>query len=228
MNIAGIVKTTMVDFPGSTACILFVRGCNYNCFYCHNRAILSPSAPLLEDREIGAFLTSRAGLLEGVVISGGEPTLQPDLLPFLRKLKAMGYRVKLDTNGSSPGIVESLLKEAVCDYFAVDYKAPKGRYPEICGSGGAAEPVLRTVKLLLEDGVSFEVRTTVAPQLSEEDLLGMARELPPLPKYILNRYRPPEQYLPEDEDRVSARPYTRAELEALAAKIRAFQPNVIF
>lgn len=228
MNFAGLVKTTMVDFPGSTACILFARGCNYNCFYCHNREILSPSAPLLDSREIDAFLASRVGLLEGVVISGGEPTLQPDLLVFLKKLKSMGFRVKLDTNGSSPRIVESILKENVCDYFAVDYKAPAGRYSEICGRGAAAKAVLRTANLLLGDGVPFEVRTTVIPQLSEEDLLRMARELPLLPKYILNRYRSPEQYLPEDENRVSAPPYARAELEALAGKIRTVQPNVIF
>jgi pyruvate formate lyase activating enzyme len=138
----------------------------------------------------------------------------------------MNYLLKLDTNGSRPEIVETLLKTGLCDYFAVDYKAPQKRYTEICGRGADAGKVLDTIGLLQKAQVDFEVRTTVFPQLTEADLLTMAAELPQLPRYVLNRYRKPETYLPEDEQRVNQPPYTPKQVEALAEQVRKLQPNV--
>ena len=134
MNIAGLLKTATIDFPHRLAAVVFTAGCNYDCSFCHNRALLG-AAELMEDGEVLRFLEKRAGLLDGVVISGGEPTLQKDLAEFAGTLKGLGYDVKLDTNGSDPEAVGRLLDGGLVDYVAMDYKAPFSRYPEICGAG---------------------------------------------------------------------------------------------
>lgn len=224
LPVAGLVKSSLVDYPGYVSCILFVPGCNYNCFYCHNRPLVSGPYDLLPWDGVLDFLQKRKDQLDGVVITGGEPTLQKGLIPSIRAVRRLGYKVKLDTNGSSPEVVDELLKAGLCDYFAVDYKAPKDRYEEICGRG--AKPVLQTIDLLKKSGVDFEARTTVIPQLTPEDLLLMAQELPSLPRYVLNPYRPPKVFLPEDEAKIAKKPYTAAEIAAFALAVGPFQPNV--
>ncbi|MEA5145373.1 MAG: anaerobic ribonucleoside-triphosphate reductase activating protein [Candidatus Limiplasma sp.] len=227
MKIAGLVKSSFVDYPGLPACVLFVPECNYDCFYCHNRQLLGATSPNLPPDEIAAFLIKRVTQLDAVVVTGGEPTLQPDLIPFLLEVKALGYRVKLDTNGSSPEVIEQALQQNACDYYAVDYKAPQSRYPEICGGSADAGCVLITIDLLLQAKAEFEVRITVIPQLSQDDLLQMARELPVVPRFILNRYRKPDNYKPDDEERVKQTPYTQAEIAAMAEVLRKLQPGVV-
>jgi len=226
MTISGIIKSTFIDFPGVISCVLFVPGCDYDCFYCHNRRLLDGTHEKLDPEYIKKFLVKRKGMLEGVVVSGGEPTLWPDLIPYIKWLKSLGYKVKLDSNGSNPEVISKLLSENICDYFAIDYKAPSSRYPEICGVNADGETVRKTIGLLDKAGVPFEVRTTVIPQLSEEDLVKMARELPLLPKYVLNKYRVPGIYRPEDRERVMEKAYTAAKIKEFAEKIRVFQPNV--
>jgi len=225
MRVAGLVRTSLVDYPGLVSSVIFLPGCNFDCFYCHNRALLGSEQTLIPFEEVLAHLKKRAGLIDGVVVSGGEPTLQPDLAEAIAEIKGLGFRVKLDTNGSSPETVRELLREGFCDYFAVDYKAPRARYREICG--GSADPgkVLETISLLRRVGADFEVRVTVIPQLSFEDLACMAKELPPLPRFTLNRYRKPESFKPGDRVRVEARPYMQEELEGFAASLRQVQPN---
>lgn len=226
MTISGIVKSSLVDYPGIVACVLFVPRCSYNCFYCHNRSLIDGTHDIISLQYIKDFLLKRAGLLDGVVITGGEPTLQPDLISYMGMIKGLGYRLKLDTNGSSPKVISQLLQEGLCDYYAVDYKAPVKKYSEFCGDSANAETVLETIGLLLACHADFEVRTTVIPQLNEEDLVCMAKELPVVPRYVLNRYRKPEKYLPCDELRVEQTPYTQVEIDAFANLICTWQPNV--
>ncbi len=226
MTVSGMVKSSFVDYPGLLACVLFVPGCNYNCFYCHNRQLIDGTHEIMLPGYVEDFLKRRAGMLDGVVISGGEPTLQPDLMFFLESIKSLGYKIKLDTNGSSPKVVREIWNAGLCDYFAVDYKAPKSRYREICGLEADAKKVLETIRMLYESSARFEVRTTVIPQLAEPDLILMAKELPPLPKYVLNKYRLPQKYLPCHRDLVNQTPYLQTQIEAFAGLIRPFQPNV--
>jgi len=226
MTVSGMVKSSLIDFPGLVSCVLFVPGCNYDCFYCHNRALVDGPYEVQSPDHVMNFLEKRAGVLDGVVISGGEPTLQPDLIQFAKTLKAIGYQLKLDTNGSRPDVVKKLLSEGVFDYYAVDYKAPKAGYQEICGAGARADKVLETVKLLIEKNAAFEVRTTVCPQLGEAELVTMAKELPVVPRYVLNRYRRPEKFKSCDLARVNEKPYTQVQIEALANAIKKYQPNV--
>lgn len=227
MKISGIVKSSLIDYPGNVACVLFAPGCNFNCFYCHNRRLIVGAEDIDSTDNIEEFLKKRAGFLDAVVISGGEPTLQPDLLEYIRSIKAMGYKVKLDTNGSSPETVKELLDEGLCDYFAVDYKAPAKRYEEICGPDADAGSVLATINLLLSRNADFQVRTTVIPQLVMDDLLKMAKELPIVPRYVLNPYRKPDEYLPCDQDRIDKKPYSGTELKYLCEKVTAIQPNAV-
>lgn len=227
MTISGLVKSSLVDYPGLLSCVLFVPGCNYNCFYCHNRALIDGTHETLPLPYIYEFLKRRVGLLDGVVISGGEPTLCHDLIPFATKIKDLGFRLKLDTNGSSPEIIRKLLHLGLFDSFAVDYKAPIQRYPEICGCSMQGDDVLQSIELLHSANVSFEVRTTVIPQLYERDLLTMAKELPLLARYVLNPYRKPDLYCSCDKLKVEQTPYTKAQIEAFATMIFPYQPNVI-
>lgn len=227
MIISGIEKSSLIDYPGLIACVLFVPGCNYNCFYCHNRSLIDGTHDLIKTGVVEDFLKKRLGMLDGVVITGGEPTLQSDLISYMRMIKDLGYKIKLDTNGSSPQIIEQILKNDLCDYFAVDYKAPSLRYKGICGNDANAETVLNTIKLLLESQAEFEVRTTVIPQLTENDLKCMASELPVIPRYVLNRYRPPVKFLPCDKDRIEKKPYTQFQIINFVNTVKSIQPNAI-
>jgi len=227
MIFAGMVKSSLIDYPGKIATVLFAPGCDYNCFYCHNRAIIEDIDVLLDPSEVDDFLLRRQGLIDAIVVSGGEPTLHRDLIPFLRKVKDLGYLTKLDTNGSNPDVLKKLIDERLVDYFAVDYKAPVWRYGEICGPDADGNVVLETLVMLLWAGVDFEARTTVVPQLSEKDLIRMAKEMPPLPRYVLNPYRKPKVFRPEDQARIDVPPYPEKQIAKFAENIKLYQQNVV-
>ena len=134
MIFGGMQRSSTIDFPGALACVLFTRGCDLDCFYCHNRELIAGDGGQLAEAAVFSFLEKRRGLLDGVVVSGGEPTLQPDLEEFLRRVRPLGYRVKLDTNGRRPALVERLWREGLFDYVAVDVKALPADYPAVCGA----------------------------------------------------------------------------------------------
>ncbi len=200
MNIAGIVKNSFVDYPHKLSFVIFTSLCNYDCFYCHNRDIIKENVSKYSESEVLDLLKKKIDLIEAVVITGGEPTLQNGLITFIKKVKDMGFYVKLDSNGSNPKLIEEIIKLKVVNYFAIDYKAPKDKYVDICGV--SADNVLKTIDILRKYKVDFEVRTTVAPTLTIEDLDIIKREIGCVPKYTLNKYRIPEFYKPEDEKRI--------------------------
>lgn len=225
MIISGMVKSSLVDYPGLVSVVLFTPGCNYDCFFCHNRQLINDSGKGIDQDEIDRFLAKRAGLLDAVVVTGGEPTLQSDLISYLESVKGHGYKIKLDSNGSAPQVIEAVLKSGLCDYFAIDYKGPAARYTEFCGDNAKADAVLATITTLIDAGAAFEVRTTVVPQLHTEDLIQMAQELPTVPRFVLNRYRLPEHYRPQDRDRILETPYTQQQIDAFALMLREWQPH---
>lgn len=228
MAISGMVKTSTIDYPGLLSTVIFTSGCNFDCFYCHNRSILKPALKQMEEKDVFSFLEKRKNLMDGVVISGGEPLLQPDLPSFLKTVKEMGYRIKLDTNGSFPERLEALLESRLIDYVAVDYKAPWSRYPEICGCRPSeVKAVKKTFHMLSESTLAFEVRTTVIPQLSIDDLKEMANTAVTFPSWSLQLYRRPGFFKPEDRCRIEALPYTHNDLLHMADAIRNIQPSVL-
>jgi pyruvate formate lyase activating enzyme len=217
MDIAGLAKTSTIDYAGKIACVVFTAGCNYKCWYCHNKELLS-NPLLLDEHEFFSFLKKRASMLEGVVISGGEPTQQKDLLSFALKIKEMGYSIKLDTNGSNPKVLSNLLQNSAVDYVAVDYKAPFNRYLSVCKHDAAG--VQECAGILQKSHISWEMRTTVIPQLNAGDLIAMSREFLKLPLYALQRYRP------IDDDESSAI-YSPSQICEFARMLKGYQPNVI-
>ena len=227
MIFGGVQRTTTIDFPGVLACVLFTRGCDADCFYCHNRDLLARAGQALEEAEVFRFLERRRGLLDGVVVSGGEPTLQPDLERFLARLREWGYRIKLDTNGRRPDLVGALMERGLVDYLAVDVKALPGDYPAVCGLEGfsaAAETLARAA----ERGLAREARTTLYPGMTLdalEELLGL---LPPMPRWRLNYFRMPERFRPEDAARLALPAPTPGRVKERLPRLLALQPNLIY
>lgn len=224
--VAGLVRTSTVDFPGFLAAVVFVPGCNFSCFYCHNRRLLEPGGEQIAPEELMGFLNRRRGLLEGIVITGGEPLLQPELPDFIRQLKSMGYKVKLDTNGSRPLMLQRLLSAGLLDQVAIDYKAPWDRYPRWCRSSAVdAAAVRSSLDVLLKSDICWEARTTVFPQLGRDDLFEMARAVPMLPAWVLQLYRKPDYYLEADRDLVETPGCTPQNLRDMAQALVPLQPN---
>ena len=170
MTISGIQKMTLLDFPGKVACTVFLHGCNYRCPFCHNAELLEGRGePLMTEEEFLSFLKKRSGLLDGVCISGGEPTLAPGLKELARQIKAMGYAVKLDTNGSRPQVLKALVEAGLVDYVAMDIKNSPSRYGATCGlSKMDLEAVEESARYLISGAVDSEFRTTVAEPLHDE------------------------------------------------------------
>ncbi|MGQ9497228.1 MAG: anaerobic ribonucleoside-triphosphate reductase activating protein [Desulfotomaculales bacterium] len=219
MEIGGLVKLSLVDWPGEVAAVIFTRRCNFRCPWCHNRDLVEPlpSSPVLPESEVLSYLSARRQLLSGVVISGGEPTLQDDLAPFLARLKEMGYAVKLDTNGSRPNVLRSLLKEGLVDRVAVDYKVPLSEYPIRVG-WAVPDSVYQSLQLVMNLGCG-EVRTTVVPGIHSPALLRrMVNELKiDLRVYRLQPFRPGSCLDPKYDDYPAV---SREDMAVLEAALR--------
>lgn len=170
MLIHGLQKMTLLDFPGRVACTVFLGGCDLRCPYCHNAELIDGSAPaVMDDGELLAFLKKRVGLLDGVAVTGGEPLLR-DIAPLLREVRALGYAVKLDTNGTHPARLRALLDEGLVDYVAMDVKNSPERYAETVGVAGLdLAPIRESAALLMEGRVDYEFRTTVCRELHDND-----------------------------------------------------------
>ncbi len=190
MNIQGFQKLTLLDFPTHTACTVFTGGCNLRCPFCHNAALVrTPTAPKMEEDEIFTYLERRRGILDGVCITGGEPLLQPDLIPFLLKVKEMGYLVKLDTNGMLPARLAAVLAAGAVDYVAMDVKSSPDGYAKATGGVGDVTPFEESMNLLRESGISYEFRTTAVKGIhTVEDFSAIARWLRPDDPYFVQQF----------------------------------------
>jgi len=194
VKIAGVEKLSTVDYPGQLAAVFFTPGCNMKCFYCHNHQLIDQDAqPLWFGEECALeWLKEREGFLDAVVISGGEPTLQPDLASFIRKIKKLNYRVKLDTNGANPDALNTLIEENLLDYIAMDIKAPRDQYQAVCGVAVDLAAIERSIRIILNSGIPYEFRTTVPPQFSCADVAAIAAWISGAERYTLQQFRKPE------------------------------------
>lgn len=175
MIVSGLQKLTLLDFPGKTACIIFTRDCNFRCPFCHNADLVIGDAEPMDNEEIFAYLDKRKKLLDGVVITGGEPLLQKDIADFIRRVKSYGYAVKLDTNGTYPDRLQALLDEGLVDYVAMDIKNGEEEYLETAGVSNESliARVKESISLIMASGVAYEFRTTVVKGLhTKESLLS--------------------------------------------------------
>lgn len=193
MNIHGFTKTTLLDYPGLVAATVFTGGCNFRCPFCHNAdLVLNPDKfPREDDDEILDFLKKRHGILEGVCVTGGEPTLQPDLVAFIEKLKDMNYKVKLDTNGFNPVGLETLIDGGLLDYVAMDIKAGRTGYGHVIGIPGFnIDNICRSVDILSKNKIPYEFRTTAVKGLhDEEDFVDISDWLPSDCNYFIQSYK---------------------------------------
>ena len=172
MNINGLQKLTLLDYPEKVACTIFTGGCNFRCPFCHNASLVThvEDAEVISEEEVLAFLKKRSGVLDGVCITGGEPLLQRDLEDFIRKVKALGYSVKLDTNGSFPQRLKHLAAEGLVDYVAMDLKNSKEKYAATVGIPAFdLSPIEESVSFLMEGRIPYEFRTTVVREFHQKD-----------------------------------------------------------
>ena len=224
MKIAGIEKTSFVDFPGKLAAVLFTPGCNLDCFYCHNRSLLGGTGRFetYYPETLMEWLKERAGFLDGVVITGGEPTLQPDLAAFIRRIRTVGYAVKLDTNGTRPGLLGDLVNERLLDFVAMDLKAPMEKYEAFCGAPVDHGAINASIDLLLSDRVDYEFRATVVPQLTEDDLVAMSRRIRGAKRFVLQQYRRPEPFDGFTDPRLDDTPHSPEWAARVALRLEDF------
>ena len=176
MKIGGLVKFTLIDFPGRPAAIVFTQGCNFRCRYCHNPELVYPHlfTESVPEEEIWSFLKRRQGTLEGVVVSGGEPTLHEDLPAFMARLKELGYKTKLDTNGSRPDMIKELIEKKLVDFIAMDLKAPLEKYGVITGIETNQEILRQSMALITQSGLEYEFRTTYDKEvLNDADIKAL-------------------------------------------------------
>lgn len=179
MKFGGLIKFTLIDFPGRPAAVIFTQGCNFRCRYCHNPELVYPhlfTEPAPEE-EIWSFLQRRQGTLEGVVVSGGEPTLFDDLPEFMAKIKKLGYKIKLDTNGTRPDMVAELIEKKLVDYIAMDLKAPLDKYNLITGVDFNPEILTRSMELIRNSGLEYEFRTTYDKEVLTDDDIDALKKL---------------------------------------------------
>lgn len=225
MNIAGIVKTSFIDYPGKASTVVFLGGCNFQCGYCHNRDIVlaKKDSTCMEEDDFFAFLKKRSRFLDSVCISGGEPTLHEDLGPFAKRIKDLGYGIKLDTNGSKPSIIKEMIDGGLVDYVAMDIKGPWGKYRSISGEAVNIEDVKHSMALLADavgtGRVLGEYRTTVCKeQLGWDDLKEIRGFLPEGIPWYLQKFRDSGKLL-DETGRYTA--YSDEEMKEMGKKLCA-------
>lgn len=222
---AGIQKLTLLDFPGQVACTLFTRGCNMRCPFCHNASLVvrANEQKTYSNEEILSFLKKRRGVLDGVAITGGEPTLMPGLADFMIQVRALGYKIKLDTNGTRPEVLKSIVRGGLVDYVAMDIKNCREKYGETIGFDASYDlsPIDESIAFLMEGNVDFEFRTTVSKTYhTEEDIIKIGKWISGDEKYFLQQFK-------DSGDIIGAQieGFDEGTMKSLLDKILPFVPN---
>jgi pyruvate formate lyase activating enzyme len=225
MLIGGLQKLTLIDYPDKIACTVFTVGCNFRCPFCHNPELVDSfrfdQRQIIDEGVFFDFLRSRQGLLDGVCMTGGEPTLHKDLPEFFKKIRDLGFKIKLDTNGTNPEILENLLKDKLLDYIAMDIKTNLVNYEKVVGTKVNLENIEKSVKIIMASGLDYEFRTTVVPGLhTEEDVMQIAEEIRGAKKYYLQQFRSSAKLLDVAYQKV--KPYPTEFLNRIKDKIKDF------
>jgi pyruvate formate lyase activating enzyme len=225
MIIAGLEKLSLIDYPDNLSAIVFTQGCNFRCHYCYNPMLVWPKradngkygqegSPYISEESLLSFLRERQGKLNGVVITGGEPTLHKDLPSFIAKIKELDYDIKLDTNGTNPKLLKQLIRDKLLNYIAMDFKAPISSYQEVVNVKLNFLNIEKSAKMIRESGLDYEFRTTVAPQLiNKAKIEEMAKFLQKTDKWFLQKFKS-ETDLVNDKYR-NLRTYSDKEMDEL-------------
>lgn len=224
IEIGGLQKTTLIDYPGRLAATVFLIGCNFRCPFCYSAELVLPDKikkqPRVSQKEFFSFLRERKGLLEAITVCGGEPSLNKDLPVFIRKIKKLGYLVKLDTNGSNPGMLKRIIKEKLVDYVAMDIKATKENYGKVVGKSVNVGDIEKSIEILKQNKVDYEFRTTIVPTIhSKEDIIKIVKWISPTKKYYLQSFRAEKTINPKLE---KVKPYSKEFLSDIKKEISRF------
>lgn len=227
MNIKYIQKTTLIDFPGQIASTIFVGGCNFNCGFCYNQALLDQhfNIPNTSEEEIIDLLKKRQKNIDAIAITGGEPTIQKKLLPFIKEIKNLGFKIKLDTNGYRPDVLQKIITYALVDYIAMDIKAPLDKYSEIAGVKIDSRLIESSVNLLKRSNITYEFRTTIyRGMFDQKDFENMFVLAKNAKQYFLQNF-----YLPnESETKLQSKfePLTKKEIIPIIAIAQKYLKNI--
>jgi len=225
MEIGGLEKSTLIDYPGRIAATVFLLGCNFRCPFCYSSELVLPEKmaeqPKIAEKAFFDFLKKRQGLLEGVVICGGEPTIHKDLPDFIKRIKDLGFLVKFDTNGSNPEMLRELMQDGLVDYVAMDIKAPLGaKYDLATGVKVDLDKIKESIEIIKGSGVDYEFRSTIVPSIhSKEDVIQMAKDISPAKKYYLQNFRGEKTIDPRFEE---IKPYAKDFLLEIQKEISSF------
>jgi pyruvate formate lyase activating enzyme len=220
MRIGGLQKCSLIDYPGKISAIVFTIGCNFRCPYCHNPELVDETAREMPEEEVFAFLERRKNLLDAVTITGGEPTMHENLIPFIRKIKEMGFLVKLDSNGTNPEVIAQVQKEKLVDYIAMDIKAPVDSYEKTVGRPVNGDAIRKSIALLIGGDVPYEFRTTVVKALLPlEDFAQIGEDIRGAKRYYIQKFVPTKTLNPAFIRKTT---YTDAEFETLRSSMSAY------
>lgn len=222
MKIGSIQKTSLIEFPGFLSCIIFTQGCNFRCPYCHNPELVLPEkfGDTISENEVFSFLEKRRKYLEGVVITGGEPTIQMDIFDFIKKIKSLNFKVKLDTNGSKPEIIEELLNKNLIDYISMDIKGPFEKYENIVGVKVNISEIQKSIDIIINSNIDYEFKTTIIKsQLGFDDFDKIGKIIEGAKKYFLQKFRPSKLV---DEKFLKEETYTDEDFEIIKKKMQNY------
>lgn len=227
MKVTGIQKLTLLDYPGVVACTVFTAGCNFRCPFCHNAMLVLPEQiddECLTDDEVFGFLKKRRGVLDGVAVTGGEPLLHADMPEFLARVKELGYKIKLDTNGSNPELLSEIVKNKLVDRVAMDIKNAPEEYARTIGfKSFDIAPVERSKEMLLRGDIDYEFRTTVVKGIhTKESLIGAAKWIEGAKEYYLQQFKDSGNLILPD----GLAAYDEKQMHALADAVRDYVPTV--
>lgn len=227
MKIGGLQKVSLIDYPEVICGVIFLQGCNFKCSYCHNPELVDPKlfGPCLEEKKVLNFLARRIGKLDAVTITGGEPTIQKDLIPFIKQIRKLGFAVKIDSNGSQPDVIKKLLDEKLLDFVAMDIKAPLEKYKSIVRAPVDTQSIKESVRLVLKSKIPHEFRTTVVKsQLGAKDILEIAKLISGAKHYALQKFVPTKTL---DKKFLKEKTCPDDELEKIKKRLEKDIPSVI-
>ncbi|MFH1715279.1 MAG: anaerobic ribonucleoside-triphosphate reductase activating protein [Elusimicrobiota bacterium] len=228
MLIKGFIENTFIDWPGRICSVVFVPGCNYKCPFCHNSELVfnDPELSVVKEEDVFKYIETHKKWIDGIVITGGEPTLQSDLPEFIGRVKDKGLLVKLDTNGTNPELVKELVKSTLVDFIAMDIKSglTEHRYAKSAGANPLLENVFETIKFVISSDIQYEFRTTVVPELVEkDDLINIAGHIKHAKLWTWQGFNP-ENALDDNFSKV--KPYGLKLLEEWLDDIKKIMPNI--
>jgi pyruvate formate lyase activating enzyme len=224
MRVGGFQKTSLLDYPDRISAIIWTIDCNFRCPFCYNKQLVTGKTELIPEEEIISFLKKRKSLLEGLSISGGEPLLQETLIEFIKKVKKLNYKIKIDTNGSVPSRLEELIENNLLDYISMDIKAPKDKYDKLSGIKVKIEDIEKSINLIRNKDIDYEFKTTIVPTLlDKKDIIKIAKWLKGSEQYYLQQFRNDSLLISPKLKEV--KPYSKDKLYDILNDIRPYFKN---